>query len=51
MYYTDIKDYLRLKEQKDDVTGVCVVVIGILLAVMIYLVLMLGKSGDSIPIS
>ena len=42
MYYTDIKHYLRLKEQKDDVTGVFVVVIGIVLAVMINLVLMLA---------
>ena len=41
MYYTDIKHYLRLKEQKDDVTGVFVVVIGIVLAVMTNLLLML----------
>jgi len=40
MYYTDIKHYLRLKEQKDDVTGVCIVVVGIVLAVMVNLVLM-----------
>ncbi len=42
MYYTDIKHYLRLKKQKDDVTGVFVVLIGIVLAVMINLVLMLA---------
>jgi len=42
MYYTGIKHYLRLKEQKDDVTGVFVVVIGIVLAVMTNLVLMLA---------
>jgi hypothetical protein len=42
MYYTDIKHYLRLKQQKNDVTGVYVVVIGIVLAVMINLVLMLA---------
>ena len=42
MYYTDIKNYLRLKEQKNDVTGVFVVVIGIVLAVMINLVLALA---------
>ena len=42
MYYTDIKHYLRLKEQRDDFTGVFVVVIGIVLAVMINLVLMLA---------
>lgn len=42
MYYTDIKHYLRLKQQKKDVTGVYVVVIGIVLAVMINLVLMLA---------
>jgi hypothetical protein len=41
MYYTNIKHYLCLKEQKDDVTGICVVVIGIVLTVMINLVLML----------
>ena len=40
MYYTDIKHYLRLKEQKDDVTDICIVVIGIVLVVMISLVLM-----------
>lgn len=40
MYYTEIKHYLRLKEQKDDVTSVCIVVIGIVLVVMISLVLM-----------
>jgi len=41
MYYTDIKHYLRLKEQKNDVTGVFVLVVGIVVAVMINLVLML----------
>ena len=42
MYYTDIKHYLRLKQQKNDVTGVYVIVVGIVLAVMINLVLMLA---------
>jgi hypothetical protein len=42
MYYTDIKHYLRLKQQKNDVTGVFVVVVGIVMAVMINLVLMLA---------
>jgi len=42
MYYTDIKHYLRLKQQKNDVTGVFVVVVGIVVAVMINLVLMLA---------
>lgn len=42
MHYTDIKHYLRLKQQKNDVAGVFVVVIGIVLAVMINLVLMLA---------
>ena len=42
MYYTDIKHYLRLKQQNNDVTGVFVVVVGIVVAVMINLVLMLA---------
>ena len=40
MYYTDIKHYSRLKEQRDDVTGIYLVVIGAVLIVMIVLVLM-----------
>ena len=39
MYYTNIKDYLRLKEQKDDVTGLYLVVVGIILLMLITLVL------------
>lgn len=37
MYYTEIKHYLRLKEQRDDVKDVYLVVIG---AVLIVLMLM-----------
>lgn len=40
MYYTEIKHYQRLKEQRDDVTGVYLVVIGVVLIVMIGLILM-----------
>ncbi len=39
MYYTDIKHYLRLKEQKNDVAGVSLVVFGIVLIVTISLLL------------
>ena len=41
MYYTDIKHYLHLKEEKHDLTGVCVIYSGIVMAVMINLALML----------
>jgi len=41
MYYTNIKHYLCLKEQKDDVTGLCPYLIGIVLVVMVSLILML----------
>ena len=40
MYYTDIKHYLDLKKQKDNVTGVSIIAVGIVMVVMIYLVLM-----------
>ena len=40
MYYTDIKHYLRLKQQKHDLTGVCVICSGIVLTVVINLVLL-----------
>lgn len=40
MYYTDIKHYLCLKEQKEDVTGVCLVAIGIVLVIIITLLVM-----------
>ena len=40
MYYTEIKHYLRLKEQRDDETDVYLVVIGAVLIVMIVLMLM-----------
>ena len=40
MYYTEIKHYLRLKEQRDDASGVFLVAIGVVLFLMISLVLM-----------
>ena len=40
MYYTDIRHYLRLKEQKHDITGLCIIFSGIVLAVVINLVLL-----------
>ena len=40
MYYTEIKHYFRLKEQRDDAKAVYLLVFAVALTVMISLLLM-----------